>query len=153
MLKTMRLVHLCLGIFFAPTIIFFSVTGGLQTFELHEQRAGADYQAPDWLAAAAEIHKNQAYKLAQPPDMAIEPSKLEGKSREEGKTVEARKPGRKAKKHTSQALKWMILFMAIGLTLSTLIGIYMAFAYNRDRRLILGLLFAGTVLPVALIYL
>jgi hypothetical protein len=43
--------------------------------------------------------------------------------------------------------------MAIGLTTTTLIGIYMAFAYNRDRRLILGLLFAGTILPIALIYL
>ena len=49
------------------------------------------------------------------------------------------------------ALKWFFLAAAAGLTLSTLLGIYMAFKFNRNRALVWGLLFLGTATPVALI--
>jgi hypothetical protein len=41
--------------------------------------------------------------------------------------------------------------MAAGLIVASFLGIYMAFRYNRDKRLVCGLLIAGTVIPVVLL--
>ncbi len=49
------------------------------------------------------------------------------------------------------ALKCFFLAMAVGLVFSTLLGIYMAFKYNRSRALVWSLLLLGTAIPVALI--
>ncbi|MGE5186905.1 MAG: hypothetical protein ACM31C_32865 [Acidobacteriota bacterium] len=38
--------------------------------------------------------------------------------------------------------------LAVGLVTTTGFGVYMAFAYKRDRALVLGLLAAGIVLPI-----
>src|SRR6185312_7518895 len=57
MIKYLRLVHFYLGVFFAPTIIFFSFSGALQTFSLHENHQGQP--GIPWVTALAEIHKNQ----------------------------------------------------------------------------------------------
>ena len=56
------------------------------------------------------------------------------------------------KRRTHNALKWYFVFTAVGLILSTLVGIYMAFRYNRDRRLIFGLLTLGTLIPIVLVF-
>jgi uncharacterized iron-regulated membrane protein len=37
-LKAIRLTHHYTGVFFAPTILFFAITGSLQMFGLHETR-------------------------------------------------------------------------------------------------------------------
>ena len=57
MIKYLRLVHFYLGVFFAPTIIFFSFSGALQTFSLHENHQGKP--GIPWVTALAEVHKNQ----------------------------------------------------------------------------------------------
>ena len=43
--------------------------------------------------------------------------------------------------------------LAVGLVASTGFGIYMAFAYKRDRAVVLGLLAAGIVIPIVLAFL
>nr|MBA3806575.1 PepSY domain-containing protein [Acidobacteriota bacterium] len=43
--------------------------------------------------------------------------------------------------------------MSLGLIGTTLLGIYMAFKYNRDKRLVGALIFAGFIIPLALLYL
>jgi hypothetical protein len=48
-------------------------------------------------------------------------------------------------------LKWFFLASSLGLALSTVLGIYMAFKFNRSRALIWGLLFSGTAIPAALV--
>jgi ABC-type dipeptide/oligopeptide/nickel transport system permease component len=48
-------------------------------------------------------------------------------------------------------LKGFFLATAVGLILSTLLGIYMAFKFNRSRAMVWGLLLLGTAIPVALI--
>jgi hypothetical protein len=53
----------------------------------------------------------------------------------------------------STALMWFFLFTAIGIIISTGLGIIMAFNLNRDRRVIWGLLVSGTVLPIVLLIL
>ena len=54
---------------------------------------------------------------------------------------------------SSLPLKWFVVFMSVGLIVTSILGIYMAFKYHRDRRVIWGLIAAGVALPVALPFL
>lgn len=58
-MQRIRQLHLWLGVFFAPMIIFFAFSGALQTFNLHETRKGGSYHAPAWIARLAAVHKDQ----------------------------------------------------------------------------------------------
>ena len=49
---------------------------------------------------------------------------------------------------SSMALKWFILLMAIGLVTTSVLGIYMAFKFNRDSRIVCTLIALGIVIPV-----
>lgn len=51
----------------------------------------------------------------------------------------------------TSALKWFFLATSLGLVATTLLGIYMAFKYNRSRIIVWSLLLAGTVIPAALV--
>jgi uncharacterized iron-regulated membrane protein len=53
----------------------------------------------------------------------------------------------------SVPLKWFVLVMACGLIATSALGIYMAFKYNRDQRVVRGLVILGIVIPVVLLYL
>ena len=56
-LMAARMWHSYAGAFFAPAILFFSVTGAFQTFNLHKPMPG--YDPPAVLQALASMHKNQ----------------------------------------------------------------------------------------------
>jgi hypothetical protein len=51
------------------------------------------------------------------------------------------------------ALKWLFLSVAVGLMASTLLGLWLAIAFNRRKTVVLGLVAAGVVLPVLLLVL
>ncbi len=151
MLKRIRNLHLYLGIFFAPAIVFFSVSGALQTFGLHEMPPGSSFQTPSWLAVMAQLHKKQSAQIFKRPERSTEPPgngaiKSETARDPQNSDKESGTPGR-PKLHSSLALKWFVVIMAVGLITNVFSGIYMAFAYNRNRKAIIGLLLAGIVLP------
>ena len=58
-LRYTRLVHLYLGVFIAPALLFFAFTGALQTFSLHETTRGSSYKPPAWAVMLGQIHKKQ----------------------------------------------------------------------------------------------
>ena len=62
-LKAARLLHVYLGVFFAPAILFFALTGALQTFSLHEEARGSAYKPPVWIVRLAQLHKKQVLAL------------------------------------------------------------------------------------------
>jgi hypothetical protein len=53
----------------------------------------------------------------------------------------------------SLPLQWFVVIMSLGLISTSLLGIYMAFKYVRDKRIVLGLIILGFVLPLILLYL
>ena len=144
MLKRVRLLHLYLGLLFAPSIIFFSFSGALQLFGLHEVRKGDTFAKPQWIATLAGVHKDQKLEMpASPPQQPAPAMKKE---------PSPPRPSRPPDKE-NLALKWYFCIMAVGLTVTAFLGIYMAFKYNRDRRLIWGLLVAGIVIPLGALFL
>ena len=58
-LKFLRKIHLYIGIFTTPALLFFAITGALQTFSLHETTQGSNYKPPAWIASLAQLHKKQ----------------------------------------------------------------------------------------------
>ncbi len=49
------------GCFITPLLVFFMLTGVLQTFELHEKKKNG-YQPPAVIEALAQVHKHQRYE-------------------------------------------------------------------------------------------
>jgi hypothetical protein len=157
-LKQARQWHLYLGTFFAPSILFFALTGALQLFGLHEGHPGEAYQPPAWVAKLGSLHKKQTIAERRGPPAGfgggqMRPPQDRGETGNRPQGAERRdNEGRRESKSTL-ALKWFFLATSIGLALSTLLGIYMAFKFNRSRALVWGLLFGGTAFPAALVIL
>jgi hypothetical protein len=154
-LKTTRTVHLYLGVFTAPMLLFFAITGGLQSFGLHEGMRGSSYAPPAWLASAAQFHKKQttvmpvrrsppAVKTASTPSdaMAARPS-----------PADLQTPVREAEPQAKRNLVPMKAFfalVALSLFLSVLSGLYMAWRYSRKPGLFGTILLAGIAVPLLL---
>ena len=170
-LKLFRLLHLYIGVFTTPALIFFAFTGALQTFSLHETTRGSSYKPPAWAMVVAQIHKKQTPILPvhknPPPDRsgdkpAFEKAGSEGspQSKAQG-SAERAKQGEQAdsakapetaapKTHHPLPLKIFFLVVAISLFLSAVTGLYMSYKYIRNRTFITATLVAGVVLPILL---
>ncbi len=143
MVKTSRKLHLWIGLLFAPTILFFALSGALQVFGMHEAEAGKP--APAWIAKLAEIHKDQSISPIPERKPAAAPARADAPAQP--------KPAVRPQPHRSLPLMLWFAALAVGLFASTGFGVYMAFAYKRDRAVVLGLLAAGIVVPIMLAFL
>jgi hypothetical protein len=163
-LRLFRKVHLYLGVFTAPALVFFAFTGAMQSFSLHETTQGSSYKPPAWIASLAQLHKKQttAVPVRRPrpverPDGDAAKSK---RSADAGSSAPNAGPGQvggqaKAPDQPAQKshlpMKIFFLIVSVGLFLSTLTGIYMAYKYSHNKWLINGLLAAGIVIPLLLL--
>ncbi|MDR3614985.1 MAG: hypothetical protein P4L53_15605 [Candidatus Obscuribacterales bacterium] len=150
MLKFIRNFHLYSGLFFTPAIVFFAVSGALQTFDLHENKEGV-YTAPEWIAAIAEVHKNQRLHNVQPDKP--QPTEVKEVTSEKQQKAASSPMKKRNKRPKSLLLQIFVALMSIGLILSALTGIYMAFKFKRDRKLIALAIISGVLLPVAFLVL
>lgn len=160
-LKTTRTIHLYLGVFTAPMLLFFAVTGGLQTFGLHEAERGSSYKPPAWLAIAAQLHTKQTIVV---PQRRSHPAAEAGASATAGQALSAvgtRPPAASApaslhddEKAGSEKNLWpMKIFFAVvalGLLVSVLSGLYMAWRFSRRPRLFCVIIGAGVIVPLLL---
>jgi hypothetical protein len=137
-LAALRRFHLWIGVFIAPSLLFFACTGALQLFSLHE--AHDSYTPPPLIEGLAKVHKDQVFAVEKP---------------EVGKADHADHPHHhdEAPKATTIALKWFFLAVACGLIVSTSLGLWMALVASRDRAVAWVLLLAGAVIPIALVIL
>jgi hypothetical protein len=145
-MKLVRKVHFWLGTFFAPSIIFFALSGTLQVCGLHEG-PGASAVA----TRLAQIHKSQTLAMPQrrprptPPPLAN--ATIAAPPRDAGSGAAP-----SGEHGPSTPLQAFFVLMSISLIVSSGLGVYMAFQYKRDRRVIVGLLVAGVVLPIAFLW-
>ena len=170
-LRICRQIHLYLGIFTAPALIFFAFTGALQTFSLHETTRGSSYKPPAWAVTLGQIHKEQTpivparkrpMETSAAPDQRPEhrEQRSAGPQDDEHHTSLAPLPvapqdtqqSMAARKHHPLPLKIFFLIVAIGLFLSSVTGIYMSYKYMRNRAWVTALLILGMVIPVVLVF-
>ena len=120
--KTLRNVHLYLGCFFAPLLIFFIVTGCLQTLGLHEEhKSESNYKPPAIIKVLSEVHKDQRWV-----DDHLRPE-------------------------PSQPFRYLVLLMGLGLSVTMALGILMALKFTQPW-LVGVCLFLGTVVPCFLLW-
>ena len=147
-----RQLHLYIGVFTAPALLFFAFTGALQTFSLHETTGGSSYAPPRWAVVLGQIHKKQTPVVAakKPPKPAAV-AKPDAPASQMSHGTEAAPPAIK-QRHHPLPLKIFFLMVAIGLALSTITGIYMSYKYTREKSLTTVLLVFGVLIPLALVF-
>ena len=134
-----RQLHLYLGVFFAPALLFFAATGALQVFSLHE--AHGDYHPAPVIEKLGEVHKNQRFELKAHKPEKPKPASAAAKPR----------PADTPTPLKTLALKWFFLATALGLMFSTCLGLWMGLTHLRNRTLAFGLLCAGAIIPVLIL--
>lgn len=156
-LKAFRVLHLYVGVFTAPALLFFAFTGALQTFSLHETTRGSSYKPPQWAVVLGQIHKKQTPVVGKkPPTPAMSTKPVEQAKPHEPEPAReqaAPAPQTAVKQHNPLPLKIFFLIVAIGLGLSTMTGIYMSYKYSRNKLAVTTLLILGAVIPVMLVLL
>ncbi len=153
-LRLTRKLHLYIGVFIAPALLFFAFTGAMQTLNLHEA-SGTSYTPPGWLERLAQLHKNQNIQLRRPrpasPD-APRPPKADTAAVNPAPTPQPKPEetlGTKLQLHLPEKL--FFLLVSLGLFTSTVTGLFMAYKYERGKLLLTALLLAGILLPLALL--
>ena len=154
-LKAIRQVHNFVGLFFAPTILFFAITGGLQMFGLHETSRGSAYVPPAILVHLSQLHKKGTLYLPQRRAPQSTAGKPDGTRTEVSKPDTPKASPMPSAPPPPNPLPMKIFFAATALALvtSTCTGIFMGWKYARRKSSVLIILVAGTVLPILLLFL
>ena len=145
-----RRIHLLLGAFFAPGILFFAFSGMLQTLEVNERKG--DVPPPAWVSHISQVHKNQSWTLRRRP-----PGPPPGAQAQAPGGAEAPRPPRppqQEEEHEAfghELLQAFFAALGIGLMISTCTGIAMAWEMKDDRVLAACLFAAGAIIPIALL--
>ncbi len=141
--RRVRQIHLYLGVFFAPAILLFAISGSLQTFRLQEA-GGWGGPPPQWIVWAASVHKDQTLPHPRPPRPDA-PKKAGPPRAEVG-------PSRAEAGPSPFALKVFTGLLGIGLALSALLGIVVALTSRATRSMSVLMLVLGAALPLALLF-
>ena len=150
--RKLRQFHHYVGVFFAPAILFFALSGAVQTFRLSEEK-GWGGPPPGAFVWMASVHKDQtlphekAGKPAPKPAAkaeAVQPADDHGDEHADDHHQASRGP-------SPLPLKIFVLLLAVGLIISTSLGITIALTNRAMRRTSILLLAAGTVLPLLLL--
>jgi hypothetical protein len=122
-MKLVRNAHLYLGCLFAPLIIYFCISGMWQLFRLNDlPKEGAISSTRIFLH---EMSKPHAHSTA---------------------------PGKDPKREQSDLFNCAAALMALGMVVSSILGIVLAFRYSRKPKLVLGVLCMGIALPILFLF-
>ena len=150
---SLRTLHAYVGMFIAPSVLFFATTGLLQIYSLHEAHAG--YTPPVVIEELSAVHKDQRFAMDRhkgAPQPTANPAP--GAQREAQHGGEVLRAGGARSTHMATAvLKAFFACVALGLIFSTLAGLWMALQQRIRRRTHLVLLVIGALVPLALIVL
>jgi len=138
--STIRRWHAYIGLFIAPSVIFFALTGATQLYGLHE--AHGRYRPPAIVEKLSSLHKDQVFAF--------------GHRHEPAPDADPGKPGAAPddddKEETSTLiLKGFFLIVALGLTFSSAFGAWLGLTQIRRPRLAAALLITGALIPVILV--
>jgi hypothetical protein len=154
-LKSIRLTHHYIGVFFAPTILFFAITGGLQMFGLHETSRGSSYVPPAILVHLSQLHKKGTLYLPPRKATPLPSVKADGPRPETPKADGPKTPAPTPAPASHNTLPMKIFFgaTALALVISTSTGLFMSWKYVRRKAVVGGVFLAGIVCPLILLLL
>jgi len=144
-MKLARRVHLLLGVFFAPTIMFFAATGAMQIIGLQKSKDGKP--AASWILHVVEVHKHQKWEPRKRPPAP--PAAAAAATSGAPATAAPAPPANPepALSIGTRLLEGFAVAMSACLVATTLLGLYMAWLLPRDRKLCVVLFGAGLLVP------
>jgi hypothetical protein len=150
-LKSIRIMHRYLGLFIAPTILFFTITVGLQMFSLHESARGSSYVPPSILVHLSQLHKNGTFYL--PPRKVAPPNSAKSdEAKPHGPKLETPQPTQSRPPPNSIPIKIFFAATALALAVSRCTGLVMGWKYAPRKSVVLFTLAAGVVIPAILVF-
>jgi hypothetical protein len=144
--STLRQWHAYVGLFIAPSVLFFSLTGAIQIFNLHE--AHGSYRPAVLLEKLSAVHKDQVFE--EPHDRSAPDHDAPHAAAGAGGDQPAEDEDEKQSASTL-ALKWFCLAISFGLAASTVMGIWMGATQIRRKGSAWTLLIVGTLVPIGLL--
>jgi hypothetical protein len=147
-LKAVRLLHLYLGIFTAPALLFFAISGPLLTFSLHSSMKGSPYKPAKWIVVMSQLHRKQTAEL--PRRKLQSPVPATAGTPQPAETTVSRTQTNDPAPHNPLPLKIFFLIVSVGLAVSTASGLYMSYKYSRNKLPAAVLLLLGIVVPIVL---
>jgi hypothetical protein len=134
-MSSIRTWHTYFGLLIAPSVLFFALTGALQLFSLHESHGS--YKPAVLIEKLSAVHKDQVFALKEHDDDHADHAHDQDAHEEEPSLG-------------TLLLKWYFLIVALSLSVSTALGIWMGLNHARHRRLGWVLLAIGAIVPVGL---
>lgn len=139
--------HLFVGMIIAPSVLLFAITGGLQIFRLQESHEG--YTPLPIVEKLGRMHMDQVFALKK---RKAEPQPAAAPAEAAAPAVATPAPEPKPAPPLSKVLlQWFFTFVAVGLTLSTVAGVWMGVTLGRQRVAARWALLAGTVIPLLML--
>lgn len=136
---TVRRWHNYVGLFIAPSVLFFALTGSLQVFSLHE--AHGHYRPFELVEKLSSVHKDQVFAFGNHHEAAeADEHSAKGPEEDNEKTP-----------LDTLVLKGLFCLVGLGLAFSAALGLWIGLTQIRNVTLAWSLLAAGTLLPVALL--
>ena len=142
-MRRIRQLHLYIGVFFLPAILFFAISGGLQAFRLQQASGWDGAPPPAWMAWMGSVHIDQTVPRAEPPKQPAAAAKAPADPAKEAE--------RAARKRAALPMKIFTAVLAAALALSALLGAAIALNSRATRRTAVLMLVAGTAVPLALL--
>jgi hypothetical protein len=131
--------HSYIGLFIAPSVLFFSLTGAAQLFSLHE--AHGKYVPPAIVEKLSSVHKDQVFAFGNhhaPPE-SVTPSPAPADDDEDKVAL------------STLLLKAFFFIVALCLAVSTTLGLWMGLTQSPRKKMRWMLVVAGAVIPVILL--
>jgi hypothetical protein len=141
---TLRRWHSYVGLFAAPSVLFFTLTGAVQLFNWHE--AHGSYHPAVLLQRLSSLHKDQVlkrHKDDEKSESAGAPEADASASHDEDESVPP----------ATFALKAFFFIIAIGVALSTCFGVWIGVTQTSRKGVAIALLSTGALLPIILLLL
>ena len=121
-MRNLRRVHLILGCLFAPLLIYYGVSGAWQTMGWHRPTKKHQEEIRSAYTELSNPHQHLAL------------------------------PYTSAKVNQSQPYRYFALAMALGISVTSVLGIVMAYRYFRPRWLVTLLVVAGFAIPILMLW-
>jgi hypothetical protein len=122
-MKVLRKLHLLLGVFFTPMLLFFVVSGWYQTFDT--DRLKSPSEAESLVQRLRVIHTDQIYPTNH----------------------EVRRPS------SPRLFKLLVGLMSAAVVVTTVLGLILAFKFSRSLATVCICLLAGLAMPIVLLWL
>jgi hypothetical protein len=140
--------HSYIGLFIAPSVLFFALTGAAQLFSLHE--AHGNYQPAAFIEKLSSVHKDQVFEFGDHHGQDAAEAEAAKSAVDGAPPADTKEHGDKSELPTL-LLKLFFLLVAFSLAVSTVLGLWMGLTQMRRKPLAWLLVAAGMLIPVGLL--